>query len=161
MSRWKWLLPWNGTLTWTVPPPLNTRTPLVRCVWQHWLPRLFLRLAQRRQARAGVPPERRATNYAVTIPRLIGRGCDILVAQDYIEPQHLKHEAGGHGEQVERMQDDDGEARGKASYTATYGWHFGLRRGSWALHMMELGAQLYATFSPHVWPRLWRGGVTW
>lgn len=148
MKHLKWLLPWNGTLTWVPVAPLNERTPLVRCVWHHWLPRLIRRC---------VAPK--ARNYAVTLPRIAGRGCDVLVAEDWMAPDHVKHEAGGHGDQIERMQDDDGAALGKASYTATYLWHVLLRRGVWKRHMMERGAERYRQTSPHVWPYVWRGGV--
>ena len=139
---------WTATTDWTPPAPLNQRTPRVRFVWGHWLPRLLLALTKRQKPNT--------TNYAVTLPRIIGRGCDVLVATCGIAGRHLKHEAGGHGHQVELMQAHDGSLRGKASYTATYGWHVILRRGAWAKHMMERGASLYERTSPHVWP-----GVQW
>lgn len=72
-------------------------------------------------------------NYAVTLPHPWRRKAVVFVRWHYITGPHLAHEVGGHGYQICTM--------GPADYTATYLWHFVLRKGTWAAHMMEREAE--------------------
>jgi len=73
-------------------------------------------------------------NYAVTLPHPFKRKCIVFVRRHYIKARHLAHEVDGHGRQICTM--------GPVDYTFTYLWHFILRKGTWALHMMEIEAKL-------------------
>ncbi len=115
----------------TMPPgerDLHAIPPItVHYRFNAWLPRLILFLRVR-------DPKRRAhMNFAITLPHPFRRAIIVLVARSYIVAEHRAHEAAGHGWQVLLM--------GPVDYTATYTWHFILRRGSLRWHMMEIQAE--------------------
>lgn len=85
---------------------------------------------------------RPGANFAITLPTRTG--VVVHIARGYIEGDHLAHEVAGHGYQRMRM--------GFVAYSATYGWHFVLRRGSWADHMMEQEADRIEAEVRHTWP---------
>jgi hypothetical protein len=84
--------------------------------------------------------ELRNRNYAVTLPSLTRRRHLVIhVAWDWISARHAAHEICGHGKQVHAM--------GTVDYLATYTWHFILRSGSHAKHMMEIDARKSEVFA--------------
>jgi len=94
----------------------------------HWFPRLLLRLSVK-------DPSRRARiRKAVTVPSVRRVGIVVLVSGDELSAEHEAHEVAGHGAQVVLM--------GPVEYLFTYVWHYMLRSGSWANHIMERNATL-------------------
>jgi hypothetical protein len=93
--------------------------------FNHWLPR-FLMWCDGTLNRTG-------RNRAVTLPHPFKRAAMVCVARHYITGRHRAHEVAGHGAQIVAM--------GPTSYWFTYLWHYVIRRGSWAQHMMEKDAK--------------------
>jgi hypothetical protein len=109
------------------PPVVDDTDPRpIEAVYRfnHWLPQLLMRLDGSWAT---------GRNRAVTLPHSRRRAAVVYVARHYITGLHRAHEVAGHGAQIIKM--------GPVDYWCTYVWHYVLRRGSWASHMMERDAQ--------------------